>query len=303
MEHLDVIGDVHGQTLKLERLLHLLGYGKTGGVYGSAERKVIFVGDLIDRGPSIGETLGIVEAMVNAGSALCAMGNHEFNALAFHTPDGSQSYLRPHTESNIHQHARTLAFFAAQPAAKQHYLEWFWSLPLWFDFKGLRVVHAAWDQAMIEGLGTPLLTPARLALGNCRGSEMFRWLETLLKGVEVDLPEGLSYVDNDGHERRRIRIKWWITPSPGLTYREYVFQWSGLAPEVPVSSEISCTPYPAQAAPVIFGHYGLPFDAPRSPLAGNVACIDFSAGKGGPLAAYRWDGEPQLNSAKYVLVD
>ena len=82
-KHLDTIGDVHGQAGKLERFLRVLGYAKIGGVYGLAGRKAVFVGDLIDRGPAIGETLEIVKAMVDGGSAICAMGNHELNALAF----------------------------------------------------------------------------------------------------------------------------------------------------------------------------------------------------------------------------
>ncbi len=76
MEHFDTIGDVHGQAAKLERLLRAFGYEKVGGVYGLADRTAVFVGDLIDRGPAIGETLEIVKAMVDAGSGVCAMGNH-----------------------------------------------------------------------------------------------------------------------------------------------------------------------------------------------------------------------------------
>jgi hypothetical protein len=179
MKHFDTIGDVHGQAGKLERLFRVLGYQKIGGVYGLAGHKAVFVGDLIDRGPSIGETLEIVKAMVDAGSAICAMGNHELNALAFQTPDGNGSYIRPHTEKNIHQHAKTLEFFASRPGAKKHYLNWFWSLPLWLDFQGLRVIHAAWDQRMIDWLFTPDLSPARLALTASRSSEEFRCLDKL----------------------------------------------------------------------------------------------------------------------------
>jgi hypothetical protein len=303
MEHLDTIGDVHGQAGKLERLLSVLGYSKIGGVYGSANRKAVFVGDLIDRGSAIGETLGIVKAMVDAGSGICAMGNHEFNALAFHTPDGTGSFVRPHTEKNIQQHAKTLEFFASRSGAKEHYLNWFWSLPLWLEFQGLRVVHATWDQAMMDWLLTPGLTPARLALTACRSSETFRCLDAILKGIEIELPEGLSYSDKDGHKRSSIRIKWWIAPTPGLTYRSYVFPPDNVSPDVVVPPETIHDPYPTQAPPVIFGHYWLPFDAPCSPLATNVACVDFSAGKGGPLVAYRWDGESQLDSAKFVFSD
>jgi hypothetical protein len=46
MKHFDTIGDVHGQAGKLERLFRVLGYEKIGGVYGSAGRKAVFVGDL-----------------------------------------------------------------------------------------------------------------------------------------------------------------------------------------------------------------------------------------------------------------
>jgi hypothetical protein len=38
------------------------------------------------------------------------------------------------------------------------------------------------------------------------------------------------------------------------------------------------------------------------PLAPNVACVDFSAGKGGMLVAYRWDGEAKLSAEKFVAV-
>jgi hypothetical protein len=50
MKHFDIIGDVHGQAGKLERLFRVSGYEKIGGVYGLAGHKAVFVGDLIDRG-------------------------------------------------------------------------------------------------------------------------------------------------------------------------------------------------------------------------------------------------------------
>jgi len=79
----DVIGDVHGCASQLEVLLHKLGY-ETGasGEYRHPERQAIFVGDLIDRGGEQLRVLEVVKAMVDAGSALIVMGNHEFNALA-----------------------------------------------------------------------------------------------------------------------------------------------------------------------------------------------------------------------------
>ena len=75
----DIIGDVHGCCDELEDLLEQLGYGRPGdGVWNHSEgRRAIFVGDLVDRGPRIAETLKTVMAMSQAGSALCVPGNHD----------------------------------------------------------------------------------------------------------------------------------------------------------------------------------------------------------------------------------
>ena len=154
---------------------------------------------------------------------------------------------------------------------------------------------------MINWLLTPGLTPARLALTASRSSEEFRCVDALLKGIEIELPAALSYSDREGQKRSSIRIKWWITPAPGFTYRSYVFPPNDVAPDIPISPEMMQSPYPRSAPPVIFGHYWLPFGAPHSPLAENLACVDFSAGAEGPLAAYRWDSEPRLDSSKFVF--
>ncbi|MCZ7685613.1 MAG: AAA family ATPase [Sandaracinaceae bacterium] len=74
----DVVGDVHGCASELRALLAKLGYEEHGGAHRHPEgRKVVFLGDLVDRGPRIAETLRIAMAMVRAGSALCVPGNHE----------------------------------------------------------------------------------------------------------------------------------------------------------------------------------------------------------------------------------
>jgi protein phosphatase len=74
----DVIGDVHGCATELEELLALLGYSAGGGAYAHPDgRKAVFVGDLVDRGPRILDTVKIVRAMVERGSAFCVPGNHD----------------------------------------------------------------------------------------------------------------------------------------------------------------------------------------------------------------------------------
>lgn len=62
----DIIGDIHGHADPLRALLEKLGYDETDGAYRHPERTVIFMGDFVDRGPKIRETLQIVKAMMNA---------------------------------------------------------------------------------------------------------------------------------------------------------------------------------------------------------------------------------------------
>ena len=83
----DIIGDIHGQADKLEALLRTLGYRDTAGAWRHQERQAIFVGDFLDRGPAQVRAIDIARRMVDAGAALAVMGNHELNAIAWHTSD------------------------------------------------------------------------------------------------------------------------------------------------------------------------------------------------------------------------
>lgn len=74
----DIVGDVHGCDRELVELLDRLGYDTTVDPIVHPEgRRVVFLGDLVDRGPGVAEVLATAMAMVEAGSALCILGNHE----------------------------------------------------------------------------------------------------------------------------------------------------------------------------------------------------------------------------------
>jgi calcineurin-like phosphoesterase family protein len=157
---IDVFGDVHGQYHKLLGLLEYLGYSPSCGAFRHPTRTAIFVGDLIDRGPRQVATVELVRAMVAAGSARCILGNHEFNAIAWATPDSQNpgEYLRPHNKpGNRKQH---LAFLDEVEGTPQHeeIIGWFKRLPLWMDLGGLRVVHACWHEPSMRAI-EPLLGP------------------------------------------------------------------------------------------------------------------------------------------------
>ena len=96
----DIIGDILGHVNELKALLATMGYRRHALGYRHPDRKVLFVGDFVDRGPAIGEVIEIVRTMVDADDALAVMGNHEYNAIAFHTPvPGKQdAWFRAHSE-------------------------------------------------------------------------------------------------------------------------------------------------------------------------------------------------------------
>ncbi len=80
---LDIIGDVHGCFDELGELLEKLGcVPQADGRFAPTEgRKLVFVGDLVDRGPRIPETVRLVMDLTAAGHALCVPGNHDIKFM------------------------------------------------------------------------------------------------------------------------------------------------------------------------------------------------------------------------------
>lgn len=316
----DIIGDIHGHAEALKALLASMGYRETGGVWRHPERQAIFVGDFIDRGPRQVETVDIVRRMVDAGSAQAIMGNHEFNAIAWFLPDPDQpgEYLRPHHspkygDKNYQQHKAFLAEVEGTPR-HQEIIDWFLKLPLWLELDGIRVVHACWHQGFMDHLAS------RLAEGNRLTTEfmleatrepaieadkdtpepsVFKALEALTKGIEIPLPHPHTFLDKDGHERRRVRIRWW--DKAAVTYRQSVLladREREALPDHPIPEHVRIGH--AGGKPLFIGHYWLT-GVPQV-LSGQVACVDYSVAKGGRLVAYRWDGEAVLDETKFHWV-
>ncbi len=82
----DIIGDVHGCFDELRRLLDQLGYqldtgGETWRVAHPQGRKLVFVGDLVDRGPQTPDVLRLAMAAVNSGNGYCVVGNHDLKLV------------------------------------------------------------------------------------------------------------------------------------------------------------------------------------------------------------------------------
>ena len=109
----DIIGDVHGCASELESLLEQLGYevsftGRRVNVRAPEARRVVFVGDLVDRGPRSPDVLRMVMAFAEAGQGLCVPGNHDVKFLRW--LNGRNVRPTPGLDRTIEQ-------FEAEPSA------------------------------------------------------------------------------------------------------------------------------------------------------------------------------------------
>lgn len=290
----DVIGDIHGYADALRRLLTKLRYTEVQDVFRHETRKAIFVGDFVDRGPQQREVLQIGRAMCEADTAFTVLGNHEFNAIGWATPDGIGGFLRSHTEANRKQHGEFLQQFGEGSPDYQDALRWFSDLPVWLELPGLRVVHACWHEPSRVALrpyvdGRGRFTEEGIGEALRRGSPAYDAAEILTKGPEQRLPSGMFISDKDGHKRRNARIKWWDPDA--TTFRRAAIGLDDRLDELP-DSDLPVDFIYRDSTPVLFGHYGMKGE-PRL-TSSTAACIDFSVAKEGYLTAYRWSGESKL---------
>jgi hypothetical protein len=288
----DIIGDVHGHAEELEQLLQKMGYKLKNGIYDHPdERKVVFVGDYIDRGPKIRETLHIVKNMCDSENAYALMGNHEYNAVCFHTKDKENGgYFRAHGFKEIQQHYETLKQFKNFPEEWKLFLNWFKKLPLFIEFDNFRVVHAYWKDEHINWIKNNYnneLTADFLKRATTKYSEEYNIIEETLKGKEVSLENGNSFIDKDGASRTACRFKWWL-PLDQRKLKKDVLMHCPKAYGESENTENNEIVYSSEK-PVFFGHYWLQGE----PVIENptAICLDYSVAKDGKLIAY------QLNTA------
>ncbi|MFT6906425.1 MAG: hypothetical protein ACJAS1_003092 [Oleiphilaceae bacterium] len=306
----DVIGDIHGHVTKLENLLKKLDYAKSEqGVYSHASRKVIFLGDFIDGGSEHQQVIDIVKPMVENQAAYAIMGNHEFNAISFHTKHpGTALPLRERSIKNIGQHIEFLSEYQGHNDKMLIAIEWFKTLPLFLELLEVRAVHACWSDYEINKIKHYLMHDNTIKTelfdefyvnANTKGTNEFDAVEVLLKGLEVPLPKGEKFKDKSGADRQEIRVKWWW--QDGETYKDYAL--------VPASVKVPSIPFPQEIIknylysqnqkPVFIGHYWL--QGKPEVQHRNIACLDYSVAKNGHQVAYRWTkGDDYLIDSNFV---
>ena len=306
----DIIGDVHGYADKLEGLLLKMDYKFIDGTWQHPDRKAIFVGDLIDRGPRQIDSVMIAKRMVDAGHAYIVMGNHEFNAIAYATPHPKKrhDFLRTHRGKtggkNRKQHKKFLRAVGKNSDRHKEFIAWFKTIPLWLDLGGLRIIHACWDLKSMEGLKSKLgpnntVTDELMVTMSTKDHDDYHDLEILIKGPEIRMPDGFKYKDKDEIVRSSARYAWWDPEASTFDVAARIPDNCKAVdgtpfPQLPAVPIPSGNPEPyGDTIPLFFGHYWCTDE--DEIISDHAMCVDYSAGKGGPLKAYRWNGESKLD--------
>jgi hypothetical protein len=144
---IDVVGDVHGEIEALRDLLAVLGYTPAGA--HAQGRRLVFVGDLCDRGPDSVSVIECVAELVDRGRAQCVLGNHELNVLRGAPKEGNGWFFDTDHDA---AKGRFTDCRRATASGRAAILTFFASLPLALERDDLRVIHAAWDDSAIDTL-------------------------------------------------------------------------------------------------------------------------------------------------------
>ncbi|HJM40526.1 MAG TPA: metallophosphoesterase [Planctomycetota bacterium] len=285
---IDIIGDVHGGLKHLHSLVEKLGYDESGC---HPNRRLVFLGDIVDRGEDSPGVLALVQRLVLEKRAQCVLGNHELNILLQKEKPGSEWFYR--RSQYLENPSHLLPQKQLSPSQRTEALRFFSSLPLVLERKDLRVVHACWNTKSVHELRTQ--QNAVQFLRNCNKQNKAEILATedRVRRALIDQNENPVKVVTSGLEQRRDgpsfiaggsprrteRVPWWntYTDRQSVVFGHY---WHSQAP----LERFSGIPSP-------FRHQDHPL-APLGPRR-NAWCVDFSNGHRSEEAIRRpWRPQP-----------
>lgn len=134
----DIVGDIHGEIDALNALLRHLGYDEMGR--HPENRRLVFVGDFVDRGVDSPAVVRRIGQLTDNGH-LAILGNHELNLLNNDPKDGAGWFFERQREREKH---RYLQYKIATDKEKEEIIHYLNTLPVALENKNLRIIHAAW---------------------------------------------------------------------------------------------------------------------------------------------------------------
>ncbi len=152
---LDIVGDVHGELGALEQLIRRLGGDPESG---HLTRPLVFVGDLVDRGPDSPGVVRLVRRLVESGRAWCVVGNHELNVLQGQRKEGNGWFFGDTDDgyqwrdASGQGHHLSFESEVVDTAESAEIAAWFNTLPVALQRSDLRVVHACWHAGSVASL-------------------------------------------------------------------------------------------------------------------------------------------------------
>lgn len=146
---IDIVGDVHGEIDALEALLHRLGYNARGD--HAQGRRLVFLGDLVDRGPDSPAVIDRVQRLIDSGRAQSLLGNHELNLLLGSRKVGN-GWFTGEPESLDRTGIVVAQKGLIDLASRLRALAFFRTLPVVLEREDLRLVHACWHGEHVNRL-------------------------------------------------------------------------------------------------------------------------------------------------------
>ena len=265
---IDIVGDVHGEIDALLSLMHHLGYDDDGT--HTDHRRLVFVGDLTDRGPDSPAVIDLVKSLVKTDRAQCVLGNHDLNILLGDRKHDNHWFFGE--KSSLDSLDEPTPAVLADDNIRQRVLEFFGSLPLVLEREGLRVVHACWDDGMVE---IARRTNEVVALYKAHVAAIdARHEDSCLSDLDRKIARELEHqnlnpvkVLTSGKERR---VKTPFRASGKDRYEERVHWWE----------DYTANPL------CVFGHYSN--YRGETNLSSRAICVDFAVAK-------RWQERKQLS--------
>lgn len=299
---IDIIGDVHGEIDALRAVLTTLGYNSHGE--HPRGRRLVFVGDLVDRGPDSPAVVELVASLVERDLAQCIVGNHELSVLRGEPRPGNawiiDSYRQEQQPGGEFAHSRV-----ATESLRQRCRAFMDSLPVALVREDLRIVHAAWQASDVRTLATEAgpvtavysryegqLLRELAAEGVLQQARSHQWRNALRdRNASASLLAAIGQADERYQKGNPVRVLTSGIERPTLPPSWSNGQWR-LCDRVPWWDAYDEEP------PVVIGHYWRRLRPPQGPapagsrpdlFAGsgpldwlgprrNVFCVDYSVG-------------------------